>query len=120
MGSRRDCTWILGLAGFRVVTTDGDGEAVDVTIAVEQKESAIGRPVDAGDGIGDRGLQLQIGDRAVDLGDRELLPRRDDSQKRATAPLPRRAFASRLRVGRCFNPRAPRGARHEFANYLAR
>ena len=39
MGSRRDCTWILGLAGFRVVTTDSDGEAVDsrLTIRIERR-----------------------------------------------------------------------------------
>ena len=27
MGSRRDCTWILGLPGFRVVTVQSDGAA---------------------------------------------------------------------------------------------
>ena len=31
MGSRRDCTWILGLAGNRVVTTACDAEAPDRT-----------------------------------------------------------------------------------------
>jgi hypothetical protein len=38
VGSRRDCTWILGLAGFRVVTTESDGDAVDsrVTIRIER------------------------------------------------------------------------------------
>ena len=36
MGSRRDCTWILGLAGFRVVTMD---EAADsrLTIRIERR-----------------------------------------------------------------------------------
>ena len=29
MGSRRDCTWILGLAGFRVITVESDGESSD-------------------------------------------------------------------------------------------
>ena len=39
MGSRRDCTWILGLVGFRVVTTDSDGEVVDgrLTIRIERR-----------------------------------------------------------------------------------
>jgi hypothetical protein len=39
VGSRRDCTWILGLAGFRVVTTESAGEAVDsrLTIRIGQK-----------------------------------------------------------------------------------
>ena len=47
MGSQRNCTWILGLAGFRVVTTESDGEAVDsrVTIRIERR--------------GSRGLRLQ-------------------------------------------------------------
>ena len=39
MGPRRDCTWILGLAGFRVVTTESDGEAVAgrLTIRIERR-----------------------------------------------------------------------------------
>ena len=39
MGSRRDCTWILGLVGFRVVTVECDGEAADsrVTIRIERR-----------------------------------------------------------------------------------
>ena len=41
MGSQRHCTWILGLAGFRVVTTESDGEAVDsrVTLRIERRGS---------------------------------------------------------------------------------
>ena len=41
VGSQRKCTWILGLAGFRVVTTESDGEAVDsrVTIRIERRGS---------------------------------------------------------------------------------
>jgi len=37
VGSRRDCTWILGLPGFRVVTTTSDGDRVDsrLTIRIE-------------------------------------------------------------------------------------
>ena len=39
MGSRRDCTWILGLPGFRVLTMESDGEGVDsrLTIRVERR-----------------------------------------------------------------------------------
>ena len=39
MGSRRDCTWILGLAGFRVITVESDGESSDsrVTIRIERR-----------------------------------------------------------------------------------
>ena len=39
MGSRRDCTWILGLAGFRVVTIESDGETADsrLTIRIERR-----------------------------------------------------------------------------------
>ncbi len=39
MGSRRDCTWILGLPGFRVVTTESDGDAADsrLTIRIERR-----------------------------------------------------------------------------------
>jgi hypothetical protein len=39
VGSRRDCTWILGLAGFRVVTTASDGEAADswLTVRIERR-----------------------------------------------------------------------------------
>ena len=39
MGSRRDCTWILGLSGFRVVTAEGDGEAPDsrLTLRLERR-----------------------------------------------------------------------------------
>jgi transposase len=39
VGSRRDCTWILGLAEFRVVTTESDGDAVDsrLTIRIERR-----------------------------------------------------------------------------------
>ena len=41
MGSQRNCTWILGLAGFRVVTTESGGKAVDsrVTIRIEHRGS---------------------------------------------------------------------------------
>ena len=40
-GSRRDCTCILGLAGFRAVTTDSDGDAVHsrLTIRIERRRS---------------------------------------------------------------------------------
>jgi transposase len=34
VGSRRDCTWILGLAGFRVVTAESDGETTDSRLPI--------------------------------------------------------------------------------------
>lgn len=39
MGSRRDCTWILGLAGFRVVTAESSSLAPDgpLTIRIERR-----------------------------------------------------------------------------------
>jgi hypothetical protein len=39
MGSRRDCTWILGLLEFRVVTAESDGETTDsrLTIRIERR-----------------------------------------------------------------------------------
>ncbi len=39
MGSRRDCTWILGLAGFRVVTAESPSSASDgpLTIRIERR-----------------------------------------------------------------------------------
>lgn len=36
MGSRRDCTWILGLSGFRVVTMD-EGESGRLVIRIERR-----------------------------------------------------------------------------------
>ena len=39
MGSRRDCTWILGLPGFRVLSLESDGEDADsrLTIRLERR-----------------------------------------------------------------------------------
>jgi transposase len=39
VGSRRNCTWILGLAGFRVVTTESDDDTVTsrLTIRIERR-----------------------------------------------------------------------------------
>ncbi|MBI4456831.1 MAG: ISL3 family transposase [Acidobacteria bacterium] len=34
MGSRRDCTWILGLSGFGVVRVEGDGEEADSRLRI--------------------------------------------------------------------------------------
>ena len=34
MGSRRDCTWILGLAGFRVVKVESDGEEANSRLRI--------------------------------------------------------------------------------------
>jgi hypothetical protein len=34
VGSRRDCTWILGLSGFRVVTADSEGETAESRLTI--------------------------------------------------------------------------------------
>jgi hypothetical protein len=50
MGSRRDCTWILGLVGFRVVTVESDGEVAEATanlLAFEGVELQLGLPNEA-------------------------------------------------------------------------
>jgi transposase len=36
VGSRRDCTWILGLSGFRVVTMD-EGESGRLVLRIERR-----------------------------------------------------------------------------------
>lgn len=62
MGSRRDCTWILGLTGFRVVTANSDHEASDgrLTIRIERRGlrrypcSGCGRHVSRVRSVGDR------------------------------------------------------------------
>jgi len=36
VGSRRDCTWILGLSGFRVVSMD-EGESGQLVIQIERR-----------------------------------------------------------------------------------
>ena len=44
MGSRRDCTWILGLVGFRVVTMESDASADSrLTIRIERRGCAATR-----------------------------------------------------------------------------
>ena len=68
MGSRRDCTWILGLAGFRVVTIESDGEAADsrVTIRMERRGAGATRAVAV---VGERsrpiGAESDVGRCAV-------------------------------------------------------
>lgn len=39
MGSQRDCTWMLGVAGFRVVRAESDGEHAEsrLTIRIERR-----------------------------------------------------------------------------------
>jgi len=62
VGSRRDCTWILGLTGFRVVTAESDAEASDgrLTIRIERRGlrrypcSGCGRRVSRVRSVGDR------------------------------------------------------------------
>jgi transposase len=43
VGSRRDCTWILGLAGFRVVTLDRDGDASDSRLRMRVERRGVRR-----------------------------------------------------------------------------
>jgi transposase len=43
VGSRRDCTWILGLAGFRVVTAHSDGEAADSRLVLRVERRGVRR-----------------------------------------------------------------------------
>ena len=43
MGSRRDCTWILGLTGFRVVTMTSDGEASESRLTIRLERRGIRR-----------------------------------------------------------------------------
>jgi len=62
VGSRCACTWILGLAGFRVVHTESDGEHSDsrLTIRIERRGlrrypcSGCGRRVSRVRSMGDR------------------------------------------------------------------
>ncbi len=50
MGSQRDCTWILGLPGFRVVTIEHEGEAVNGRLQVRVERRWIRRYVCSGCG----------------------------------------------------------------------
>jgi transposase len=43
VGSRRDCTWILGLSGFRVVTTESEGNAADSRLTIRLERRGIRR-----------------------------------------------------------------------------
>ena len=43
MGSVRECTWILGLAGFRVVTTTYDAEAADGRLTMRTERRGVRR-----------------------------------------------------------------------------
>jgi hypothetical protein len=41
--SRRDCTWILGLSGFRVVTADSEGETAESRLTIRVKRRGVRR-----------------------------------------------------------------------------
>ena len=45
MGSQRDCTWILGLPGFRVVTIEHEDEAVNGRLQIRVERRGIRRYV---------------------------------------------------------------------------
>ena len=65
MGSGRDCTWILGLSGFRVVTTESDGEASDSRLTIRVERRGIRRYMCSGCGVG-TGLVRSARDRTWD------------------------------------------------------
>ena len=44
MGSRRDCTWILGLSGFRVALIEGEAGAADGRVRVRVERQGRGYP----------------------------------------------------------------------------
>jgi transposase len=50
MGSRRDCTWILGLSGFRVVTAESEGAAADSRLTIRIERRGVRRYVCSGCG----------------------------------------------------------------------
>ena len=50
MGSRRDCTWILGLSGFRIVIAESDGEAADSQVTLRLERRGVRRYVCSGCG----------------------------------------------------------------------
>jgi transposase len=50
MGSRRDCTWILGLPGFRVVTAESEGAAADSRLTIRIERRGVRRYVCSGCG----------------------------------------------------------------------
>ena len=50
MGSRRDCTWILGLPGFRVLRMESDGERADSRLTIRLERRGLRRYVCSGCG----------------------------------------------------------------------
>lgn len=50
MGSRRDCTWILGLSAFRVVTAESDGDLADSQLTIRLERRGVRRYVCSGCG----------------------------------------------------------------------
>ena len=50
MGSRRDCTWILGLPGFRVLRMESDGERGDSRLTIRLERRGVRRYVCSGCG----------------------------------------------------------------------
>jgi transposase len=50
VGSRRDCTWILGLLEFRVVTAESDGETTDSRLTIRIERRGVRRYVCSGCG----------------------------------------------------------------------
>ena len=65
MGSRRDCTWILGLSGFRVVTCAHDSAAVDGRLTIRLERRGVRRYTCSGCG-GRTGRIRSVRDRTWD------------------------------------------------------
>ena len=65
MGSRRDCTWILGLSGFRVVATESAEDGADTRLVIRLERRGIRRYVCSGCG-GRTGRVRSVHDRTWD------------------------------------------------------
>jgi len=65
VGSRRDCTWILGLPGFRVVTTESAGSATNGRLMIHVERRGIRRYTCSGCG-GRTGRVRSVRDRTWD------------------------------------------------------
>ena len=65
MGSRRNCTWILGLSGFRVVTAESEGAGADSRLTIRLERRGVRRYVCNGCG-GRTGRVRSVRDRTWD------------------------------------------------------
>jgi transposase len=65
VGSRRDCTWILGLSGFRVLATESAEDGADTRLVIRLERRGIRRYVCSGCG-GRTGRVRSVHDRTWD------------------------------------------------------